>query len=173
MSKKKKSIFVLVVLPVLLVAAAYAIYKHHKDDEIKVYVAFFNDPFIDTVVDKGPFVSIVSMCGLELLDLDGDAELYESMKIANGSTANPISLTELGTHTNVTGDSITDEHQEGETSSAANNTQVRGLSRVGFNKMKDKAVFCIESEHSASVVISSKKSFGNWRIYQSRLLWIK
>ena len=146
--QRKNSLLLLVILLLIVICAYFAYEKYkYRHEEGLVYLSFFQSYLHFKKNDRLVVFSNPSTCNAskaQFKDLPND--IFEEFEKVNNEDAAPIRLSVLeGEIPIVSWEDTKNLHRRGiENAFRPPGHRLLSLSRVGFNKSKDKALICIE-----------------------------
>ncbi len=161
---KTQSIIVVTIMVALAATSLIALYLRSQDDELDIYVAFF-ESYADPSDHAGSaFVGTVSTCGASDINFKEFAPgLQEALAKANGPGAKPRSLSKLTTHANIASDTVLENFRNDQTVRIPIDKNLVSLSRVGVGPTGNDAVLCVDSGYMLGLVgFSRSESSKRW-----------
>ncbi|MDR3416257.1 MAG: hypothetical protein P4L83_08725 [Nevskia sp.] len=164
---------------VLLIALAFAssvtLYRSYHDDEMGVYVALLQTSAPLPEWKEAAFMGDVSTCHVNRYDLPVELSLFQSFRNANASDALPRPLEKLAQLANVVAwKDARYFHENGNRFPfrIPSSRPILRVSRVGFNASRDRAVLCLESPVSGSLLFFEKVEGPSWRQVSQWTVWV-
>jgi hypothetical protein len=174
---RKHSLVILIFTTALCCVAAIVIYRDYFNEEGDVYLAYLShsrnelhDVELANEFHSVAFLSAPSTChDANNADMpDASQELFENFLSVNNDKEQPINLRALEGQFNVVSFREATQLHENKFSILFRTTNKRliGLSRVGFDKNKTHALFCIEPNRAGYLVYLIKEN-GVWKLVKN------
>ena len=173
---KNKSKFILILLLLLSVGVIFTIAHNYYNDERNVYIAFFSQFDLVPNMKDVVFISSTTNCDSKKIHIKEASEsLFNNFINANNNTE-PYDITPFSSMVNVVSWKETKLLHNSTTPPQLYNLklekEVVEISRIGFNEIKDKALFCVRAKHLANIYLYKKTDNKTWKLVKYRNLWV-
>jgi hypothetical protein len=162
---------IVVLITVILILLIAWNKKIVSNEEEKIYWSIVNDVFPEkNYPDDFAFMSMATLCDSpEFIGNIVPSDVQDAFKEANGPSGKPIRLSYFeGIVPVVDWESTSEVHSINKSRSVPETINIAAVSRIGFNKERNKALVCIENVrphlHSKSFYIYLEKNHDNWKI---------